>query len=437
MSKNVLTKQSKIAELSKKFRGEPILTLNHYIDLEWAKVAFNRVRRDGAAGIDNVTAQEYALNLDKNLQKLIDRLKSGEYYAPPSRRVYIPKQDKSLRPINIPTLEDKVAQKMVQMLLEPIYEGVFYDCSFGFRPGLSCHMALRHLRNTIMNHRAEYILDVDIRKFFESVPHGKLREFVRQRVGDGVVRRLIDKWLKAGYVEKGDKYTCKVGTPAGGVVSPLLANVFLHYVIDEWFETMVKPCMEGKAFLIRFCDDFVMCFTNQRDAERVYKVLPQRLEKYSLSIHEGKTQLVDFRRLCLSKGKQDASTSFSFLGFMHVWGKSRRGYHIVKQVTAKSSLRKALKGIYIWCKRNRHEAITEQHRKLVYKIKGHYAYFGITGNHRKLSVFTNQAERIWYKWLSRRHREGLNWLQFRARILQRFPLPAPRIVHQYTHGANH
>ena len=433
---NVLTKQKRIAELAKKYKDKPLTSLNHYLDEEWMRYAFDLTRKDGAVGIDRQTAADYEKNLQANLKSLLNRIKSGQYKAQPVRRVYIPKGDGSKRPLGIPTFEEKVAQRAIVLLLEPIYEQDFKDCSYGFRPGRSAHQALEQLRTNIMGCRGKWIIDVDLRRFFDTIDKGKLRNLIAKRVGDGVVRKMIDKWLKAGILEEGQLTRSPLGAPQGSVASPLLANVYLHYALDEWFYEVVQPRLRGRASLIRFCDDFVMVFEDYEDCKRVERVLGLRMGRYGLSLHEEKTRLVDFRCKHLQKVGEKGATTFNFLGFTHVWGKSKKGKNVVRQYTAKDRYAKAVKALNEWCRTNRHRPVKEQHEKLCKRIRGHYAYYGITGNMKRLQWFIRQAVRIWHKWLARRTRGWtLPWKDF-GKLLQRHPLPPPRIVHQYQYTAS-
>jgi group II intron reverse transcriptase/maturase len=286
-STNVSTKQERIAALAKQSPQMAFTSLAYLMDIDWLKEAYRRTRKDGAVGVDGVTADEYEQDLEGNLQRLLDRAKSGTYRAPPVRRVHIPKGGSTTetRPIGIPTLEDKVLQRAVVMLLEPIYEQDFLDCSYGFRPGRSAHQALNSFRDQLMNCRGGYVLEVDIRKFFDNLDHGHLRAFLQHRVRDGVLLRLIGKWLKAGVMEDGSISYPNSGSPQGGVISPLLSNVFLHYVLDLWFEQDVKPRLRDRAFLIRFADDFVIGCRDDRDARRVMEVIPKRFGKYGVTVH--------------------------------------------------------------------------------------------------------------------------------------------------------
>jgi RNA-directed DNA polymerase len=441
-SSTVSTKQERIAELARQsprtnLRSVPAFTsLAYLMDLDWLREAYRRTRKNGAAGVDGVTADEYEADLEGNLQRLLDRVKSGTYRAPPVRRVHIPKGNSKTetRPIGIPTLEDKILQRAVVMLLEPIYEQDFLDCSYGFRPGRSAHQALQSLWQQSTDLQGGYILEVDIRKFFDHLDHGHLREFLRHRVRDGVLLRLIGKWLKAGVMEDGSVSFPEAGSPQGGVVSPLLSNVFLHYVLDQWFRQEVQPRLHGPAFLIRYADDFIIGFGDLSDAQRVMEVLPKRFGKYGLTIHPDKTRLVPFqspsqRTRAERSMPPSRPGTFEFLGFTHYWGKSRWGHWIVKRKTASSRFSRAVRSIATWCRLNRHQPVRKQQAKLNQKIRGHCAYYGITGNGRALGSFHYQVKRYWRKWLNRRNRKRqMTWEVFQ-RLLQRYPLVPVRVVH--------
>jgi group II intron reverse transcriptase/maturase len=434
-STSVFTKQQRIATLAKQSPQMAFTSLAYLIDLDWLKEAYRRTRKDGAAGVDGVTAAQYEQDLEGNLQRLLDRAKSGTYRAPPVRRVHIPKggSDTETRPIGIPTLEDKVLQRAVVMVLEPIYERDFLDCSYGFRPGRSAHQALESLWKQTMSLKGGWMVEVDIRKFFDTLDHGHLRTFLQQRVRDGVLLRLIGKWLNAGVMEDGRISHPETGSPQGGVVSPMLANVLLHYVLDVWFEQQVKPCLAGPAFLIRYADDFVIGLRDERDARRVMDVLPKRFGKYGLTVHPDKTRLVPFRPPRSSPGPvnepRDEPGAFDFLGFTHYWGRSRKGNWVVMRKTASSRLSRAVRSISQWGRKHRHLPIGVQHQKLSQKLRGHYAYYGITGNSRALARFRHEVSRCWRKWLDRRNRQReMTWPRF-TRLLSFFPLPAVRVVH--------
>jgi group II intron reverse transcriptase/maturase len=412
-------------------------SLAHHIDIEWLREAYARTRKDGAVGVDGQTAAEYGANLEANLQSLLDRAKSGTYFAPPVRRVHIPKgTGNETRPIGIPTFEDKVLQRAVVMVLEAVYEQDFLNCSYGFRPGRSPHQALESLREQMMQMKGGWIVEVDIRKFFDTLDHSHLRELLGQRIRDGVLRKLIDKWLKAGVMEAGQLSYAETGSPQGGVISPMLSNVYLHYVLDVWFEQQVKPRMKGRAFLVRFADDFVMGFEREEDARGVLAVLPKRFGKYGLTLHPTKTRLVRFTRPPRQdppKGEdcgQEPGT-FDLLGFTHYWGRSLKGNWVIKRKTSRSRLSRAVKAIYQWCRQHRHQKVSEQHRTLVQKLRGHYAYYGVTCNGRALNGFYQQTLLSWKKWLGRRsQRASKSWVGFKG-LLKRYALPPPRITHSY------
>ena len=431
---SVSTKQERIAMLARSNPEMAFTSLNHYIDFEWVRYAYDCTRKDGAVGVDGQSGEDYAVNLTQNLLGLVDRLKSGRYRALPVRRHFIAKGDGSLRGLGIPAFEDKVAQRAIVMLLEPIYEHDFHDCSFGFRPGRSAHEALRSVWKGIMYRGGQWVLDVDVRKYFDSIDQAKLRELLARRVTDGVVRRLIDKWLKAGVLDNGQLSYPELGTPQGGVISPCLANVFLHYVLDEWFAAEVQPRLRGPSTLVRFADDFVVILAHKDDAERVLRVLGKRLGKYGLELHPDKTQMIDFRFKPQSghdDPQEPLATTFNFLGFTHVWVTSETGRAMVRQLTAKDRVARTLKAINRVCRSMRTRPLRDQHQRLSRMLKGHYAYFGISGNYERLATLPYRVARIWRKWLSRRSNERfMPWVAF-TKILTLFPLPKPRIVHRY------
>src|SRR3954463_7659475 len=316
---------------------------------------------------------------------------------------------------------------------KPSMSRTICPCSYGFRPGRSAHQALRTLRDAIWGQRLYWGLDIDIRKYFDSIPHAHLRRFLDQRVTDGVIRRMIDKWLKAGVVEDGHLHHTTAGSPQGGVISPCLSNVDLHYVLDEWFETEVRRRLKGRCTLVRYADDLVMAFEHSDDAKRVLAVLGKRLERYGLMLHPDKTRFVDFRpnRADRTDHPTTDGTSFDFLGFTHVWGKPRNGKNMVRQVTAKDRYARALAAVTERCRANRHQPIPEQHACLAAMMGGHYAYYGIAGNGRRLRWYARQVVRIWKKWLSRRGRHGnVLWSRL-TEWLKSHPLPPPKIVHPY------
>lgn len=424
----VSTKQERIAMNAKRMPEVSFSALAHYIDMPWLEEAYSRIRKDAAPGTDGVTAEEYAEHLEENLRSLLNRAKSGTYRAPAVKRVHIPKgKGKETRPLGITTFEDKILQQAAKMVLEPLYEQEFYDCSYGFRPGRSQHMAIAKMRDELMTMKGGWIIDIDIRKYFDTIHHQKLREIIGKRVCDGVITRLIGKWLNAGIMEDGKLYYSKSGAPQGGVLSPLLSNIYLHEVLDVWFEDTVKPRLKGKAFMVRYADDVIMGFQNKEDALRVYKVLPKRFAKYNLTLHPEKTRMLSFRKP--EDGDTIKPDTVDFLGFTHYWGKSRKGHYIIKHKTAKDRMARTVSNFNMWLKKNRHRKVAEQHAFLCRKLQGHYAYYGITSNYGMLYRVWETIKFLWKTWLGRRSSKGRkSWDGF-ERILKRYPLTTPRVVH--------
>jgi group II intron reverse transcriptase/maturase len=427
---SVSTKQQRIAQLANQMPGVALHSLSHHIDVEWLRVAYKRTRKDGAPGVDGETSEQYSANLEENLRTLLDRAKSGDRYrAPPVRRVYIPKGKGKRRPLGVPTFEDKVLQRAVLMALEPIYEQDFLDCSYGFRPGRSPHDALAALRSHTMETWGGWMLEVDVASYFDSVDRKLLQQIIRQRVQDGVLLRLIGKWLRAGVMEEGCVYHPETGTPQGGVISPLLANIYLHEVLDVWFEREVKPRLKGRAFLIRYADDVAMLFEHESDARRMHDVLPKRFGKYGLRLHPDKTKLIPFQQPRGPKRGPGGPGTFDLLGFTHYWGRSRKGNWVVMKKTSRSRFSRTLRNIWVYMRTHRHEPLRVQHRALCKKLQGHDSYYGVTGNGKALSRLRHWVERGWRKWLSTRSRDGrLSWTKMKA-LLKRFPLSPPRVVH--------
>jgi group II intron reverse transcriptase/maturase len=409
--------------------GVSLTTLAHHIDIDWMKEAWRRTRKDGAPGVDGQSAQQYAEKLDENLRELLERAKSGDHYrAPPVRRVHIPKGDgRTTRPIGIPTLEDKVLQRAVAMVVEAVYEQEFLPCSYGFRPNRSAHDAIREIRNRMRVMRGGWVLEADIEKFFDSVDHAHLRAIVRQRIGDGVLLRLIGKWLKAGVMEEGAVHYPDAGTPQGGVISPLLANIFLHEVLDKWWTGEVQPRMRGETHLVRYADDFVMLFETEHDARRVLEVLALRLGKFGLRLHPDKTRLLEFRPEPPSDD-EPRRRSFDLLGFTLFWAKSIRGRGwYVSAKTSRRSFSRSLKRIRTWLKLHRHDPVRQQRAKLIIKLRGHDRYFGVATNYHALERLRWWVMLAWWKALRRRSR-GVPRLRTYVRFCSLFALPRPRTL---------
>jgi RNA-directed DNA polymerase len=428
-SQTITTKLQQIAEQARRHPTYTFTTLAHLMDMDLLREAYRRTRKDGAPGVDAVTAKDYATHLEANLQALHTRLVNGVYQATPVKRVWLQKEDGRLRPIGIPAFEDKLVERAVVMLLSAVYEQDFYDFSHGFREGHSPHQALHELREWCMENRVGWIVDADISGFFDNLSHHRLGELLQRRIKDGTLLRLIGKWLKAGVADGGTLTYPEKGTPQGGVISPLLANVFLHYVLDEWFEQEVKPHMKGRVHLIRFADDFVIACELEHDARRLMQVLPKRFGRFGLQLHPTKTQLIAFQKPdTLDKGEARRGT-FDFLGFTHYWMKSRRGYWIITRRTARKRLSRTLSALWKWCRKCRHLPMKEQYRMLCQKLQGHYQYYGVRGNYRMLEKVYWYAGKAWRYWLSHRsQKSAIPWERFNL-LAVIFPLPKPHIVH--------
>jgi group II intron reverse transcriptase/maturase len=405
-------------------------TLAHHMDVDFLREAHRRTRKSSAPGIDGVTAEQYAENLESNLESLHEQLRSGRYQAPPVERVWLEKDDGKKRPIGKPTFEDKIVQRAVVMLLEAIYEQDFYEFSHGFRPNRRPHRALKELRRQCVGMKIGWIVDADVSSFFDSIDRSWLRKYLQVRVKDGSLLCLIGKWLNAGVMDKGVWSHPETGTPQGGVVSPILANIFLHHVLDDWFVKVVRPRMKGRCFLIRFADDFVIGCTLESDARRIMEVLPKRFGRFGLRIHPEKSKLISFGKPSRNETRGHGGCgTFDFLGFTHYWARSRQGYWVIKRKTARKRQRRAQKALWKWCRRNRHLSVLEQHKQLSLKLKGHFQYYYIRGNYNQLDLMRRFVEKAWRYWLSRRsQRSRITWPKF-VRLLKTFPLPKPERVY--------
>jgi group II intron reverse transcriptase/maturase len=400
--------------------------LAQYLTVQLLTYALSLLDKRAAVGVDGVTAEQYEAQ-PCFLTDLHRRLKAGTYRHQPIRRVHIPKEGGATRPIGVSTVEDKVVQQALRVILEGIYECDFLECSYGFRPGRSAHDALRALNRMVMSGTGNWILEADIRTFFDSVDRKMLMEMLRRRVVDGRMLRLVGKCLHVGVLE-GKEYTePAVGTVQGSGISPLLGNIYLHYVLDEWFEKVVRPRLRGRAQLIRYADDFLIGFERRDDAERVMAVLRQRMARFGLQLHPGKTRLIPFWRPKFGS-KEGNPATFDFLGFTVFWRRTRKGGWTSGMKTRKARLRRALRAITDYCRRFRHQEVKVQHVTLCQKLQGHFNYFGVNGNLSALKRLLCEAEGIWHKWLTRRsQRSRLTWTRFRKGLLKVLPLPTPCI----------
>lgn len=429
-SQTISMKLQRIAEQAAQYPDTVFNNVYHLIDLEFLHEAYRLGRKDAAPGVDKVTAKQYAENLEANLLDLHERLRCNRYVAPPGERVWIDKEGGKKRPISKACFEDKIVQRAVVMILQAIFDQDFHPFSHGFRKGHSQHQALQELREQCVKLNIRWILDADVCGYFDNISRSLLREFIQRRVNDGGILRLIGKWLNAGVVEAGTLTYPDRGTPQGGVISPMLSNIFLHYVLDEWYVRDVAPRLKGRSFLIRFADDFIIGFELEEDARRVMDVLPKRFNRFELTIHPEKTVLVEFRPPPLRKTSDGGKGTFDFLGFTHFWAKSRRGYWVIKRKTIGKRLRRFMKAIWQWCRENRHEDIQEQYETLCSKLRGYYQYYGIRGNFKMIEVVFEHTARAWRYWLSRRsQRSQISWEKFTRTLREKLPLPKPRIVH--------
>jgi group II intron reverse transcriptase/maturase len=415
-----------IAERARRYPDMVFNNLYHKINLNLLAEAYGLTRKDASPGLDKVTADEYAENLAENLLDLCERLRSGRYVAPSVERVWIDKEGGKKRPIGKPTLEDKIVQRAVAMVLQAVYEVRFYDFSHAYRPNHSPHGAIREFRDLCHSLNIRWIVDADVTGFFDNLVHSCMRDILKQRVNDGGILRLVGKWLKAGVMEAGELSYPDKGTPQGGVISPMLSNIYLHHVLDDWFVREVKPRVKGRCFLIRFADDFRIGCEMESDARRIMEVLPKRLARFGLSLHPDKTKLVAFGKPSAGRDGKKGDGTVDFLGFTFYWAKSRRGYWVIKKKTIGKRLSRFMRGLWRWCKESRHEPIEGQWRGLCAKLWGHFQYFGVRGNYKALEVAYEYAERAWRYWLSHRGRKGKVTFE---KLRGKYPLPKPRIIH--------
>jgi RNA-directed DNA polymerase len=402
--------------------------LAQLIDMPALERAYRRQRSDAAVGVDGVTKEQYGQALEVNLQDLHARLKAKRYRHQPIRRVHIPKAQGKTRPIGISAFEDKVVQDAVREVLEAIYEQDFLGCSYGFRPGRSAHDAVRTLEQIVHRGEVRWIFEADIVSFFDSLDRTELKKMLEVRVADGSLLRLIGKCLHVGVLDGAAVVEPELGTVQGSVLSPLLGNIYLHYVLDRWFATEVKPRLRGKTTLLRYCDDFIIGFEREEDARRVRVVLEKRLGRFGLTLHPDKTRLLPFWRPPTTQQSGQGPATFDFVGFTFYWRRTRTGQWRMGCKTRRASLRRAKQAIYDWCRRHRHQSVEAQHAALSRRLRGHFNYFGVNGNFQSLLQLVGATKRAWYKWLCRRsQRKRLTWERFTDFLRQR-PLPRPRIM---------
>jgi group II intron reverse transcriptase/maturase len=407
---------------------ERFTSLAHYLTVDALRRAYDRIDPRAAPGADGVTKDEYGKDLERNLVQLHERLKSGKYRATPVLRRWIDKPAGGKRPLGLPTVEDKIVQGAVVEILNCIYEEDFMGFSYGFRPGRSQHHALQSLQTVVQKGRVNWVLDADISKFFDSIDHKELMSVIHRRVVDRGLLRLIGKWLAAGVVEEdGRRIREKRGTPQGGVISPLLANIFLHHVVDEYVHEWRKTKAQGEVYIVRYADDIVIAFEHESDAQELLEDLAARLADYGLTLNRDKTRLIRFGRSWGGGGRPDPET-FEFLGFKHIAGKNRRGGYLVLRKTSKNRFNRSLKAAGEWCKKHRHLPLRWQWEQLCMKLRGHYNYYGVRGNFEALARFRNGVFKHWLKWLCRRSQKP-NVDRIYGLITNVFVLPPARITH--------
>jgi group II intron reverse transcriptase/maturase len=429
-------KSTKLSSLSVRARRNPrerFTSLAHYLTVDFLRECFRELKRNKASGVDGVTVEEYEVRLEENLKDLVERLKAKRYKPQPVRRVYIPKPKGGKRPLGIPAVEDKIVQMGLKKILEAIFEVDFLDVSFGFRPGKSSHQALDALDQTVMRRPVNVVVDMDIEKFFDTVEHKWMMKFLRVRIADLNILRLVGRFLRAGVMEDGKYYQVDRGTPQGGILSPLLANIYLHYCLDLWFEKKIKRELKGYARLIRYADDFVICFEKTEEAEEFGKVLRGRLHKFGLEVSDGKSRIISFGRYAYyaARERKEKLGTFDFLGLTHYCTATRTGYFRLGRKTAKERLNQRLKEMNKWLRDIRNTKKLELWWEVLQvKLMGHYRYYGVSGNMRELKAFYNRVLWLAFKWVNRRsQKQSFNWVQFQ-RYLKHNPLPRPKIYHR-------
>lgn len=424
------TKLNRIAVKARNERKSRFTSLGHLLTPEFLQETWKQMNRKAASGVDGETAKEFEKELDKRVENLCARVRAGQYAAPPVRRVYIPKPGKTeLRPLGIPTTEARLLQRAVARILDAVFEADFLECSYGYRRGLGPHKALQALRSAVVTKKVNYVYEADIRGYFNHINHDWLRQMVAHRIADPVILRLVGKWLNAGVMENGVVARTEEGSPQGGPISPILANVYLHYVLDVWFERQVKKQFQGEAHLIRFVDDFVVCFQNKEDAEDFHRELGMRLKKFNLELAPEKTRILQFGRFAESKAKYgERPETFTFLGFKHVCGSGRKGGFALVRIPSEKSCRKFLDQTHDWLKGHMHWRRREQQRQLGIRLNGFYRYFALHHCKRKLDWVRCEVQLQWIRTLrqqSQRHR--LYWSYLNSRTW--FELPYAETLH--------
>lgn len=433
------TKLSLISKRAREDRRMKFNNLMHLVNESYLRECYSRLKKGKSPGVDRITLEEYGKNLAKNVEELVSRMKQMSYRPQPVRRTYIPKSKGKMRPLGIPTIEDKMVQMAFARILESIWEEDFISISYGFRPGRGCHQALARLNKVLSSQSAQsagYVIDADIEGYFDNVDHQKIIDCLRQRISDERFLRYIVRMLKSGIMEGRNYYATEKGTPQGGVISPILANIYLHYLLDVWFVVEICPNCQGKTEIIRYCDDFVICVEKKEDADNILMQLEQRLAKGKLKLSKEKTRIVKFNRPNGQNDRDEGNLggkpgTFNFLGFTHYWEKSRKRFYKVGRRTECKRLNKAVEKVKVWLQANRNRIpLKDIWKRISQVLTGHYSYYGVSGNYNKIKQFHYLVERLLFKWLNRRsQKKSFNWEQF-AIYKRRYPLPKPLIYHK-------
>jgi RNA-directed DNA polymerase len=434
ITESVATRLGFVAERAKRDKSATFDNLMHLINEESLKVGYQQLRKECAVGVDGISWREYGERLEENIKGLVERIERMSYRPQAVRRVYIPKDNGAQRPLGIPAIEDKIVQKVMSWVMEAVYEQDFQDDSYGFRVGKSCHQALKRIDDLIMTNPLNHVIEADIKGFFDNVEHGKLVEWLQVRIKDARFVRYVVRFLKAGYVDNGAFKKTERGTPQGGNISPMIANMFLHYVVDEWFTKEVKPRLKGDGYVVRYCDDFVVLVRYKEDAVMIHKELKQRLGENGLMMNEEKTRVLSFGWFEKENARRTGRkpNTFDFLGITHYIGATRRGKFKVVRKTSKKRLRRSLVATSKWLASIRNVMpVQEWWKLLIAKMRGHYAYYGVSDNSRSIGLYYWKVIGMVYKWLNRRDQRGsMNWEGFQ-KYLGKYPLPKPRIVHRF------
>jgi len=437
MQRHPVSTTTELARIAARARREPtakFVNLMHLLSVDFLAACFQELHKKAAAGVDGATWEAYATELPQHLARVVDWLTKGQYWPQPVRRVYIPKDEHSMRPLGIPTIQDKLVQLALSKILTAIFEGDFLPVSFGYRPGRDAHQALRTLETCLMTCPMTTVIDADIKGFFDSVDHAKLMIGLQQRVADRKFLRLIERFLKAGVIEEGVYQETEQGTPQGGILSPILSNIFLHYVLDRWFTHQVLPRLAGDAALVRYADDFVICTQDPEEACWLLQAIRDRFTRCGLTVSEEKTRILPCGRKAWARWRAGGEKpgTFDFLGFTHFVGTSRKGTYKVGRVTSRTKFRKSLQALKEWLKGVRHLPVRDWWPLLVAKLRGHFQYYGVSGNYPAIARYADRALQLLKRALARRSQkptpEMWGWLH---RYRTRYPLPRPKIMHRW------